>query len=565
MRDHSAATFAVAFAFLAAAVAASLAGCDAPLADDPAIDPEAPVVRISSPSRGAYLGDVASVTIVGAVLDESPLRALTINGEPVALAADGSFSATLPIAPTGTSLFTAEATDVDGNVGRETRAFAAGPQISTGLRTGDAITAAISDTAFLALGNAAANAIATSDLGAWIASSNPVISAGSPNGPDCLFGDVSIGELDVASASIELLPAVGGLELVAELRGVTVPMHLRYAALCVDGQSDAAMTARVVRIAGRFTAAIVDGHFDIRLVTPTATFDGFHLALPGLPGDVAALLDLDHALGPVLSWAVEQLAAPMLGDALAGFDGATQLPVLGRTLDLEVTPTQLTFSPVDAQIRLDTRFRFAGDVDGRFVAAPGVRPAMDAGEGLRVAVASGAVNSMLAGFWAAHGMDLSLDLTTGDYGGLGKLYDRVELQGLLPLSLRADGGPAQLVIPELVVSFSRGDQLVTQIALNGAIDVAIEQGGDGALRLAPGTPRIFVDILQEGVAGSNPLASSQLETLVAFALSRLTGVATTVIGAVPLPSGPGAQLRNVRAQGRGGYLVIEGAAAEAMN
>jgi Glucodextranase, domain B len=534
-------------------------GCDAPLADDPAIDPDAPVVRISSPARGAYLGDVSSVVVTGTVLDESPIRSLTINGEPVELAADGSFSAALAMAPTGTALFTAEATDVDGNVGRETRAFSSGPLLATGLRSGDAIVAAISDNAFLAVGNAAASLIATTDLGAWIASSNPVIRAGSPNGPDCLFGDVSIGKLDVASAAIELLPTVGGLELVAELRGVTVPMHLRYAALCVNGQSDVAMTAAKVRIAGRFTVAIKNGRFDIKLVAPAATFDGFHLELPGLPGEVAELLDLDHALGPVLSWAVEQLAAPLLGDALAGAGGATRLPVLGKTLDLEVTPTELTFSPVDAQIRLDTRFHFDGDLAGRFVAAPNVRPSMST-SGLRIAVSDDAINSLLAGFWSAHGMDLSVDLTTGDYGGLGQLYDRVELQGLLPLSLRAEGGTAQLVIPELVVSFERGDQRVTQIALNGSIDLAIDQGGDGALRLATGTPRLFVDILQEGVQGSNPLASSQLETLVAFALTRLTGVASTLIGAVPLPSGPGAQLRDVRAGGQRGYLLIDGAA-----
>lgn len=546
---------------VAAAGAALSAGCDEPLADDPAIDPDAPVVRISSPARGAYLGDVSSVVVTGTVLDESPLRAVTLNGEPVAVGPGGAFAATVAISPTGTTLFTVEATDEDGNVGRETRAFAAGPLVRTGLRTADAVTASISDSAFLAAGNAAAALLAQGDLGAWIAPHNPVISAGSPDGPDCLFGDVSIGKLDVASASVELLPTVGGLELTAELRGVSVPMHLRYAALCVDGQSDVAMTATSVRVTGRFTVAIAEGRFAIKLVAPKATFTGFHLELPGIPGEVARLLDLDHALGPVLSWAVEQLAAPILGDALAGFDGATSLPILGQTLELEVVPTELAFSPVDAQLRLDTRFGFAADRDGRFVAAPAARPALDAGDGLAIAVAGSAVNSLLAGFWAAGGMNLSLDLTTGDYGGLGQLYDRVKLEGLLPLSLRAEGageGRAALLIPELVVSFERQGALVTQIALNGAIELELERGGDGALRLGTGTPRIFVDILQEGVQGSNPLASSQLEALVAFALARGTAVASNLIGAVPLPSGPGLQLTAVAARATAGHLLIEG-------
>lgn len=541
------------------------AGCDEPLADDPAIDPDAPVVRISAPARGAYLGDVSSVVVTGTVTDESPLRSLTINGERVEVGAGGAFAATLPLSPTGTTLVTLEATDTDGNVGRETRAYAAGPLARTGQRSVDAVTAVISDSAFLAVGNAAAALLASSDLGTWIAPHNPVISAGSPDGPDCLFGDVSIGALDVASASVELLPTVTGLELDAELRGVRVPMHLRYAALCVDGQTDAAMTATSVHITGRFTVAIRDGRFDIKLVAPKATFAGFHLELPGLPGEVARLLDLDRALGPVLSWAVEQLAAPLLGDALASATGAAEVSLLGQPLELEVTPTELAFSPVDAQLRLDTRFRFAADADGQFVAPPTARPELSAPDGLAVAVAGNAVNSLLAGFWAAGGMRLSLDLTTGDYGGLGTLYDRVTIEGLLPLSLRTDAaggsGAAALMIPELLVSFEREGALVTQIALNGAIDLGVERGGDGALRLATGAPRIFVDILQEGVEGANPLASSQLEALVGFALTRGTAVASNLLGAVPLPSGPGVQLSTVTARGVGGHLMIEGATA----
>jgi Glucodextranase, domain B len=547
---------------LVGALVGLLVACDEPLADDPAIDPEAPVVRITSPERAAYLGDVSTVTVSGAVFDESPLASLTINGEPALLAEGGAFSATLPISPTGTTLFTVEAIDRDGNVGRETRAFSAGPQLVTGLVHRDAVTAAISDSAFLAIGNATARILVQSDLGAWIAPFNPVLSAGSPDGPDCLFGDVSVGALDVGAAQIELYPTAAGLTLVAELSAVKVPMHLRFALLCADGHSEAAMTADKVRITGRFTAAIKDGRFDLKLVEPRATFEGFHLALPGLPPEVEELLDLDTALGPVLSWAVEALAAPLLGEALAGLDGDTSLPILDKTLALEVSPAEITFSPVDAVVRLDTRFRFAEDQGGRFVAAANTAPRMDAGDGLRLAVADDAVNSLLAGFWSAGGMEVSLDLTTGDYGGLGTLYDRVEISGRLPLAVRADRGAATVVLPELLASFKKDDAVVTQIALNGEIDLAVAQGGDGALRLGTGTPRVFVDILQEGVAGGNPLARSQLEVLASFAVARLAGVATGLIGAVPLPSGPGLSLIDVTARGDGGYVTIEGDTAE---
>jgi hypothetical protein len=154
-------------------------------------------------------------------------------------------------------------------------------------------------------------------------------------------------------------------------------------------------------------------------------------------------------------------------------------------------------------------------------------------------------------------MDLAIDLTTGDYGGLGKLYDRVETQGLLPLSVRADGAGLAIVIPDLLVSFKEGDLLATQIAINGSLSIGVERGGDGALRLVSSAPKVFVDILREGVDGANPLASSQFEALTSFALGRLTQVATGLVGSVPLPTAAGATITGVSVSGRGGYLIID--------
>jgi Glucodextranase, domain B len=550
---------AVALVVALVAALASVAACDAPLGDDPAIDPDAPVVRILSPERGAYLGDVSSVTVTGTVEDESALRSLTINGLAAAVDRDGGFSITLPVSPTGTTLLTAEAIDSDGNLGRQTHAISAGPRVALNGRVKDAVTAAISDTAFAAVGNVAAGLVANSDLGAWIAPYNPVISKGAPDGPDCLYGTVAVGALDVSAASISLLPGVSGLELVAELSGVTVPMHLNYAALCIDGSRNVAMSATKVRIAGRFTIGIKNGAFEIKLVQPQVTFEGFRLDLGGIPGSVVNLLDLNKSLGAVLAWAVEKLAVPLLSDALAGFDGTTSAAVLGKTLDVVVAPAEITMSPADARVRLDTQFHVHGDEAGPgYVYVPNLRPSMDPSRGFQLAVADDAANQLLASFWAAHGMDQRIDLTTGDYGGLGKLYDRVEIEGKLPLSVRAGAASLEIVIPDVMVTFRNGDAIATQIAVNGVIALAVEQGGDGALRLTTGTPQVFVDIVRDGVDGANPLASSQFEALTSFALARLGNVAASLVGAIPLPSGGGASLRGVQLSGATGYLIVDG-------
>lgn len=547
-----------AFAVLSACLCAGLLGCDEPYADDPAIDPEAPVVRITAPARGASLGDLGSVLVTGAVIDDSPIRELTVAGVPAELGADGTFAVQVPLDRLGTTHLSVVATDRDGNIGRDTRAVEAGPRAALAQRIPDALTAAISDTALAAVGNAVATTLVATDLGAWIAPHNPVISKGAPDGPDCLFGEVSIGALAVAGAEIQLVPTAFGLELSAELSGVRVPMQLRYAALCVDGASGALATARKVTLAGRLSLAVRDGRFELRLLAPQVRFTELALSLDGLPGEVVNLLDLGTSLGPVLAWAVERLAAPILNDALAGLDGTTSAQVLGKTVDLALTPTLLASSPVDLTARIDSSLRTRGEpVGATFVHVPGTPPPLAPGRGVQVAVAAGALNQLLASFWAAGGLRMTFDLTTGDYAGLGKLYDRVVVEARLPPSVRADGAGVRLLLADILLSFQAGEQVVTQLAINGSFGLAIERAGDGALRLVAETPRAFVDIVEDGVVGGNPLARSQLETLTSFALERLSHVASGLVGALPLPRGAGPQLSDAHLVGRGGYLLLE--------
>lgn len=545
-------------AFAVVSFCACLVGCDEPYADDPAIDPEAPVVRITAPARGASLGDVGSVLVTGAVIDDSPIRELTVAGVAAELGADGTFSAVVPLDRQGTTHLTVIATDRDGNLGRETRAVEAGPRAPLAQRIPDALTAAISDTALAAIGNTVAAALVTTDLGAWIAPHNPVISKGAPQGQDCLYGEVSIGALAVAGAELQLVPTAFGLELSAELTGVRVPMQLEYAALCVEGASGALATARKVTVGGRLSLAVRDGRFELRLVAPQVRFTELALSLDGLPGEVVNLLDLGSSLGPVLAWAVERLAAPILEGALTGFDGTTSALVLGKTVDLALVPTLLASSPVDLTARVDSSLRTRGEpVGASFVHVPGAPPPLAPGRGLQVAVAASALNQLLASFWAAGGLRLSFELATGDYAGLGKLYDRVVVEARLPPSVRAEAGGVRLLLADIMLSFYAGEQVVTELAINGSFGLAIERGGDGALRLVAAAPRAFVDLVQDGVAGANPLARSQLETLSAFALERLSHVASGLVGALPLPSGPGPQLVDAQLTGRAGYLVLD--------
>jgi len=82
---------------------------------DVVVDTTAPVVTISAPPDGLATTQ-ASVLVTGSVVDASAIASFTLNGVATPLAADGTFSATVPVA-VGTNPILAQATDAAGHPG----------------------------------------------------------------------------------------------------------------------------------------------------------------------------------------------------------------------------------------------------------------------------------------------------------------------------------------------------------------------------------------------------------------------------------------------------------------
>ena len=55
---------------------------------------------------------------------------------------------------------------------------------------------------------------------------------------------------------------------------------------------------------------------------------------------------------------------------------------------------------------------------------------MNQAHGFQLAVADDAANQLLASLWAAKALDVGLDLKTGSYGDIGKLYDHVDITAM---------------------------------------------------------------------------------------------------------------------------------------
>jgi hypothetical protein len=260
-----------------------------------------------------------------------------------------------------------------------------------------------------------------------------------------------------------------------------------------------------------------------------------------------------------VGWAARQLVVPALNSALGSLNDTRTVSVLGTPVDLHVAPARIAFDASGAVIELDTALRAHGDTGAPgYVFLPSQEPAMATDRGFALAVADDAANQLLTSLWAARGLDRGFDLTTGSYGDIGTLYDRVELAAGVPPSISASGGALRLTIGDLIASFKNGDALATQVAVSAEVDVRVVGDASGLPRLDVGTPTTYVDVLDEHVTGANVLSNAQFEVIASFALARVIAIGSGAIGAIPLPALGGVAVTDLAITAQTGYLVVNG-------
>jgi hypothetical protein len=522
----------------------------------PAIDPNAPRVRITSPVRGTIAGNVQTVTVKGTATDDSGVASVTVNDVPATLAADGTFTAEVPVKP-GTNLLHAIARDTEGNAGKESRAVVAGPMATLARQVPDGITATISAQTIDAIARGAATFIQDGDLTAAVQPMNPVLDIGAPNGPDCLYAQARITGMDVGTASMVMAPQNGGIFLTADLRNVRVNMRLDWAVSCLDGRRDIVISAQRVAVQGMLKIGVAGRDFDIKLENQNVTINGFDLQLGGIPGAVVDMLKLDTMMGPILGWATERFVVPMVNKSLKGLNETKTVTALGKQIDIDIKPSQIRFTREGGMVLLHTTLRAKGD-SGSFVFVPNTLPVMDMAQGFQLAVADDTPNQLVTSLWSAKGLDMQLALETGSYGEIGQLYDGVELQTMVPPHVDAGGDALVLTVGDMVASFKLGSSVVTQVAINAQVQLKVVKDSAGDLRFDVGTPTAYVDILDDGIEGANQLSNSEFETIVSFALSRIVAVGAGTVGAIPLPSFGGVAVTNLAIGPQHGYLIVDG-------
>ena len=525
----------------------------------PAPLPDPPVLHVTSPSRSLIQDHAGAVTVAGTVAPNAKGVAVTkvsVNGVDAVVGPDGSFSAVVNV-PAGATFLHTEAVDAAGGKATDTRSVEAGELRAPGAEVENAITAALSTQAFAKIAGAAGPLIKQADMASMLAPLQPMVHAGDANGEDCLFGRLYVDNLTMTDAKIQLVPVDGGLAFSAELDGVDVPGHMRYAAACISGSNTTDISATKVTISGTLLVSPASNGtgFDTQLVDQNVSLDGLHISASGIPGAVLDILPLDTVIQYVAPKAAEMFMGPMMNKALGALGGPQKLNVLGKTIDVQVSPTDITFTSSGGLVTLNTKMLIEGTEGSKgFIYTDNGMPNMDPGQGMQLGLADDLANEMLSQLVATGLLNLSMPAQAGS-------FDTSNIAMTSPPMISADpaDGQMRLYLPDMMATFTANGIPMAKAAINAKVDLKIvpAHGNDYAVAIQLGTPSIEVDVLDD-IANESRFTNDDLSTAVKLSLDNQITTISALLGSIPMPQMAGLQMKDLSVTADDGYVMVKG-------
>lgn len=519
---------------------------------------EPPVLKVTSPQRSFIRDHAGALLVTGTVapnIDGTPVDKVMVNGVAATVNADGSWTATIDVKP-GATLIATEATDKDGGKATDTRSIEAGQLRAPGANIENALTTAISKNAFAKIAGAAGTIVEGMDFKPMLASMNPVMHSGDEGGEDCLFARLFVDDFKMTNVTITLVPVVGGLSFSAKLDGVDIPGRARYAVACASGSNTVRVQATSALVRG--TLVITPdgmGAFETDLANPTVQLTGLNITASGLPGAVLDMIPLDSLIQRLAPTAAKLFMGPMVNKALGGLSGPKQLMVLGKTITVEVDPTDVIFDADGGLVTLDMKMLIGGTENSNgFVFTDNGIPTMDPGNGLQLGLADDLANSLISQL-AATGL---LDLHMPQHGGT---FDGTEMQMTSPPMISADptSGMMRLVLPDVITTFTQSGTPVGRAAINALVELKISPANNGyGVAIELGEPVIHADALDD-IPNQTLLTDADLGKAVELGLKGQIASVSALLGAIPLPSMPGGlTMKDMSVSSDDGYVMMKG-------
>lgn len=524
--------------------------------------PPPPVLTVTSPARGLVQSGAGPIHVTGTATPSAsgdPVAQVLVNGVAARLEPSGAFSATIE-APNGAMLLETVATTGEGGSASDTRAVQSGQLRPVGAGISRAITAALSADAFTRLSAAAGPMLETMDLAAMLAPMQPMMVAGD----DLANLTVAVTALRFRAPRISLTPVDGGLAFSATFAGLDASAHVAYGgALVPDGSTDVAIHADQITVTGTLgvTPAGTAG-FATQLASPAVHTVGLRLSASGLAGAILDLLDseLGALVQSMVSSSAELAMAPLVTQALGALAGPQRIDVLGKTLELQVSPAAVTLSSAGAIVALDVEAMIEGsEASPGYIFTDNGEPGMDMRRGFQLGLADDLVNELLAEVHALGLLDLRLD---GDYG----LFDGAQFHLALPPMISASGrdGTMRLVIGDMKAAFTHRGATVVHAAINAQVDLQIvPAAGAREVALQFGHVDLRVDVLDSapgapGAPGDAGATGDDVSGATTLGLGIQLDSLSKLLITLPVPSVAGIQLEHLAIGADSGYVMVTG-------
>jgi hypothetical protein len=518
--------------------------------------PPPPLLKVTSPARGLVQSESRQLTVTGTALPAGPgdrVTQVVVNRVPAKLAADGSFTAVVD-APTGAMLLETVATSDSGASAVDARAVQTGQLRPVGASIERAVTAALSADAFARLSAVAGPMLATMDLPAMLAPSQPMITTGD----DFANLALSVTGLAFTHPKISLAPVDGGLSFSAELDALRVTANAVYAGILVpDGSTQINVSADHVAVTGTLLVAPAGAAgFTTKLASPAVRTVGLKLQASGLTGDILALLDsvLDSTIQSVVTSSAELALEPLINQALGALAGPQRIAVLGQTLNLQASPSALAFTRTGAQVAMNLQARLdGGEASPGYIFTDNGAPAMDPGRGLQLGLADDLVNGLLAQVHALGLLDLDLRRDLG-------LFDAAEFHPTLPPMISANNpdGMMRLVLGDMIARFSQHGAPVVEAAINAQIELKFAPADDPhRVALQFGSISLRINLI-DGAPNPGDVTDDDLAAAASAGIGIQLDSLSELLIELPVPSVAGIQLEQLSIGADSGYVMVSG-------
>lgn len=536
------------------ALALGLVGCSAAEQGDG--DNPPPTLEITSPARGT-MSDAGSIRVTGVVTDDGPVQ-VTVNGQAVSPAADGSFEATVALTE-GIALVETHAIDTAGNDVRDVRAVLVGALAPSDGTLAAPIAARAGTSAIGAVATALGTAANAIDFNAVVKAMNPVFSD-----TGCLGAVVNVTNVSLGNIGVGLTPGAGKLGTAVTINNVVVTANANFRVACVGGSTTVTLRATRARINGDLGVRVAAGKLATSLPSPTIALDGFSFDIGGVPGALESLFrnQVRNAVENALANAIRDRVPPLADQALAGLLAKPfALDVLGRPTRLTVAPAAVDLSAAGLFVAVDTKVLVEGGEGGTFVTAPAsASPGMMDSGNLGVALADDLVNQLFAGLWAAGALDMQLGIDA--VGPLAVILDddvaTLDIKLALPPTVSTSTGDLALAVGDLLVigRDSSGTE-VQSVALSLRTSLSAAPTSGNTIALAVGTPTIKAQVLVQTEVVDFPLTDDKVEGLVTGVWGAIGGLADEALANLPLPSLAGVQLGAPTIAGRDHFVLAD--------